>query len=173
MALFFPTVYRRRVTDVTADDLHRLGVKGILLDIDNTLTTHDNPDLSPEVTAWLLSIQAAGFTPTVVSNNHPPRVAPFAERIGLPYQADAKKPLSSGYRAAAESLGLSPAECAVIGDQVFTDIVGANLAGMPSVLLEPIEPEVKQKFIVFKRFWERLLLRLPRERRRKERDYAG
>lgn len=168
MALFFPTLYRRRITDVTAEDLQQLGVTGLLLDVDNTLTTHDNPDLAPEVLEWLRQRQAEGLRPVVVSNNKPERVAPFARRLGLPFQAKAAKPLSRGYRAAAAHLGLPPERCAVIGDQLFTDILGANLAGMPSVLLEPICPETAQKFIVFKRRLERLLLRGKQARRRKE-----
>ena len=138
MALFYPTLYRRRITDLTPADLRTLGVSGLLLDVDNTLTTHDCPELEPAVTAWL-----------------------------------AAKPLPGGYRAAARALGLSPQRCAVIGDQIFTDILGANLAGMPSVLLEPIQPETQQKFIVFKRRLERLLLRCPRQRKRKEAQLHG
>ncbi len=172
MSLFYPTVYRRRITDITVEELKRLGVVGVLLDVDNTLTTHDNPELTPEVAAWLDTVIAAGLRPTVVSNNKAERVRPFAERIGLPYQAKAAKPRPRGYKAAAASLGLPPAQCVVIGDQIFTDILGANLAGMPSFLLEPIEPEVEQKFIVFKRRLERLLLRCPRQKRRKKNDYA-
>ncbi len=173
MALFYPTLYRRRITDLTSADLRTLGVSGLLLDVDNTLTTHDCPELEPAVTAWLAAMQAAGFHMTVVSNNSPQRVAPFAGRIGLPFQAKAAKPLPGGYRAAARALGLLPQQCAVIGDQIFTDILGANLAGMPSVLLEPIQPETQQKFIVFKRRLERLLLRCPRQRKRKEAQLHG
>ncbi len=173
MSLFYPTLYRRRITDVTVEDLRRLGVQGILLDVDNTLTTHDNPDLDPAVTAWLAAMKAAGFQLTVLSNNQAPRVAPFAARIGLDYHAKAQKPLPTGYRAAAKAMGLSPKACVAIGDQLFTDIMGANLAGMPSILLEPIEFEVEQKFIVFKRRVEGPLLRTKKQLARKERDYAG
>ena len=173
MSLFYPTLYRRRITDVTVEDLQELGAEGVLLDIDNTLTTHDAPDLAPEVTAWLDRMRQAGYPMTVVSNNREPRVRPFAEKIGLGYECHAGKPLARGYRAAAGKLGLPPERCAAIGDQIFTDIVGANLAGMPCILLEPIEPEVAQKFIVFKRFWERLLLRAPRQKRKREEDYRG
>lgn len=173
MSLFYPTMYRRRVTDVTLADLRRLGAGAILLDIDNTLTTHDAPDLSPEVAAWLERMRGAGIAMTVVSNNREERVRPFAEKIGLHFQARAGKPLSRGYRAAAARLSCSPAECVAVGDQIFTDILGANLAGMPSILLEPIQPERDQKLIVFKRFWERLLLRSRRQRQRKEEDYRG
>lgn len=173
MALFAPTVYRRRITDISVSLLKRLGVRGILLDIDNTLTTHDNPQIDTAVTAWLSAVQAAGFTAVVVSNNQAARVAPFAQKIGLSYQAKAAKPLPKGYRAAARMLGLPPRQCAVIGDQIFTDILGANLAGMPSILLEPIQAEVDQKFIVFKRRLERPLLNRPRQRKKREADYRG
>ncbi len=171
MSLFYPTIYRRRVTDVTAEDLQRLGVIGVLLDIDNTLTTHDNPELTAEVAAWLADIVAAGLRPVVVSNNKEERVRPFSQRINLPYHAKAAKPCPRAFKEVAASLGLPAAQCAVIGDQIFTDILGANLAGMPSILLEPIQPEVEQKFIVFKRHLERVLLRLPRQKRRKAYDY--
>ncbi len=171
MALFYPTLYRRRITDLTADDLRAFGVQGILLDIDNTLTTHDNPAPDARVTAWLDTMQKAGFSLTVVSNNRDERVRPFAEAIGLAYQARAAKPLPRGYRAAAQMMGLSPRQCVAVGDQIFTDILGANLAGMRSVLLEPIELEVEQKFIVFKRRFERILLGTRRAKRRREEDY--
>lgn len=172
MSLFYPALYRRRITDVTAEDLHRMGVRGVLLDVDNTLTTHDAPDLTDEVKAWLATMQEEGFSLMVVSNNKPERVAPFAEKIGLPYTALAHKPMPSGYKRAAATLGVPKKECVAIGDQIFTDIMGANLSGMTSILLEPIQPEVEQKFIVFKRKIERLLLKNKLQRRRKESHYA-
>lgn len=171
MSLFYPTLYRRRITDVTAEDLRRLGVRGLLLDVDNTLTTHDAPDLTDEVKGWLAMMQAEGFRLMIVSNNQPARVAPFAEKIGLPYTAHARKPLPAGYRLAAKNLEIPLKECVAVGDQIFTDIMGAGLCGIPSVLLEPIQPEVEQKFIVFKRKIERLLMKNKRQRRRRETDY--
>ena len=172
MSLFYPTLYRRRITDVTVDDLRRMGVRGILLDVDNTLTTHDAPDLTDAVKVWLATMKEEGFSLIVVSNNKPERVAPFAEKIGLPYAALAHKPMPSGYKKAAAALGIPRKECVAIGDQIFTDIMGANLSGMVSVLLEPIQPEVEQKFIVFKRKIERILLKNKLQRRRKESHYA-
>ena len=108
MALFFPTLYRRRITDVTAGDLRQLGVSGLLLDVDNTLTTHDNPEVAPQVLEWLRQRRAEGLRLVVVSNNKPERVAPFARQLELPFQANAGKPLPRGYRAAAAHLGLPP-----------------------------------------------------------------
>ena len=85
MSLFFPTLYRRCITDVTVEDLHRLGAEAVLLDVDNTLTTHDAPDLTDGVKTWLAEMQTAGFSLIIVSNNRAERVAPFADKIGLPY----------------------------------------------------------------------------------------
>lgn len=172
MSLFFPTLYRRRITDVTAEDLHRLGAKAVLLDVDNTLTTHDAPDLTEEVKAWLAQRQADGFILLIVSNNSAERVAPFADKIGLPYYAHARKPLPSGFRAAAKQAGVRSEQCVVIGDQIFTDMLGANRAGISCILLEPIEPETKQKFIAFKRKIEKPMLNSRRQRKRRERDYG-
>jgi HAD superfamily phosphatase (TIGR01668 family) len=172
VSLCFPTLYRRRITDVTAEDLHRLGAKALLLDVDNTLTTHDAPDLTDEVKTWLAEMQVAGFSLIIVSNNRAERVAPFAEKIGLPYYARARKPLPFGFRAAAKQAGVCRKECVVIGDQLFTDMLGANLAGIPSILLEPIQMEKEQKFIVFKRKIEKPMLNSRRQRVRKERDYG-
>lgn len=172
MSLFYPTLYRRCVTDIKAEDLRRMGVRGLLLDVDNTLTIHDAPDLTPEVNAWLSAMREEGFSLIVVSNNKPERVAPFADALGLPYAAHAHKPLPSGYKKAAGLLGIPKKECVAIGDQIFTDIMGANLCRIPSILLEPIQPEVQQKFIVFKRKLERLLLKSKLQRRRKESHYA-
>lgn len=172
MALFFPTLYRRRISDVTVHDMQKLGVNGILLDVDNTLTTHDAPDLSAEVNAWLQKMKEYGYALIIVSNNKPQRVAPFAEKIGLPFFALARKPLPFGYRSAAKQMDVDVKSCVAIGDQIFTDIMGANLSGMKSILLEPIQAEVDQKFIVFKRKIERPLLQMKRERLRREADYG-
>ena len=82
MSLFFPTVYRRRITDVTVEDLQCLGASCVLLDVDNTLTTHDAPELDARVSAWLDEMRQQ-FTLVIVSNNSAERVAPFAAKIGF------------------------------------------------------------------------------------------
>lgn len=172
MALFYPSLYRRRITDVTAEDLHRLGARGVLLDVDNTLTTHDAPDLAEDVKMWLATMKAQGFALVIVSNNSPERVAPFAAKIGLPYSANARKPLPVGYRAASTELQVPLKECVAIGDQIFTDVLGANLARISSILLEPIQPEVDQKFIAFKRKIEGPMLNTRKQKERREKDYG-
>ena len=171
MSLFFPTLYRRRITDVTAEDLHRLGAKAVLLDVDNTLTTHDAPELDEAVLAWLDAMREQ-FVLVIVSNNNAQRVQPFAEKISLPFHALARKPLPGGFWEAGAEHCMAKEECVVIGDQIFTDILGANLAGMKSILLEPIQLETKQKFIVFKRKIECPMLNSRKQKARKEQDYG-
>ena len=138
MALFFPTVYRRRITDVTAEDIRRLGATCLLLDVDNTLTTHDAPELEPAVVAWLDEMRGQ-FALVIVSNNKPERVAPFAEKIGLPFYALAHKPLPGGFRAAGAEQQATAGECLVIGDQIFTDTMGARSCGLTAILVTAID----------------------------------
>ena len=171
MAMFYPTLYRRRITDVTVEDLRRLGAACVLLDVDNTLTTHDAPELDAAVVAWLDEMRKH-FILVIVSNNNAERVAPFAAKIGLPFHAVSRKPLPGGFWEAGAEHNVAAKECVVIGDQIFTDILGANLAGMKSILLEPIELETKQKFIVFKRKIERPMLNSRKQKARRERDYG-
>ena len=105
MPLFAATVYKRRLTDLTADELRRMGVRGLLLDVDNTLTPHDDPHVSDAVRRWLSDRIKDGFLLTVVSNNREERVAPFARMIGLPFTAHARKPLPSDFGGRQARLG--------------------------------------------------------------------
>ena len=81
--LFRAKIALRSVCDITPQLLEKMGVRGLLLDIDNTLTTHDNPIPAPGVECWIAGKQSASIRLCLVSNKHPPRVAPFAERLGL------------------------------------------------------------------------------------------
>ena len=168
MALLFPTTAVPKAYDITADGLRKMGVEGLILDIDNTLTTHDHPVPDSRILQWLDQMRAADIRLILLSNNHPPRVAPFAQKLGLAFEADAQKPLPGGYRRAASAMGLSPRQTAVVGDQIFTDVLGANLAGMPSILVEPLQMEPFFRFRL-KRFLEKgILRRYWKKQRRRE-----
>lgn len=155
MALLYPTLYRERITDITMQNLKDLGIRGLLLDVDNTLTFHGSQELSPAVKAWLEEMQGAGFLMTVVSNSWEWRVAPFANRLGLKHTSLSCKPLPFGFWRGIRRMGLKPAECIAIGDQVFTDIIGANLCGIASIQLQPIEPEKGKPILWLKRRLEK------------------
>ncbi|MBQ8979749.1 MAG: YqeG family HAD IIIA-type phosphatase [Oscillospiraceae bacterium] len=155
--LFTPTRAYKTILSVTPSVLEEMGVRAVILDIDNTCTTHDNPVPLDGLFEWLDSMRDAGIKMMIVSNNHPPRVQPFAELLSLDFVSDGAKPLPKGYREAIRKMGVRKDETVTIGDQLFTDILGAKLFGIKSILVIPIEPE-KTLFFKIKRALERPLL---------------
>jgi HAD superfamily phosphatase (TIGR01668 family) len=152
-----PFAVFRSVWDIPAAFFEENGIKAVFLDIDNTLSTHNAAAPFPEAVAWIADMKAAGLSLLLVSNNHPPRIIPFAEKIGLDFVSDAKKPLSFGYAEALRRMGFVKSEVCAVGDQIFTDIIGANLFGIKSVFVFPKEPEKSLPFRL-KRAIERPLL---------------
>lgn len=146
MSFFYPTIALHRVSEITPGLLKKRGIKALLLDADNTLTTHNNPLPDQDVQLWLGRMREAGIKMVIVSNNHHKRLKPFAATLELGYTARALKPLTYGFRATAKRLGLAPKEIAVVGDQIFTDILGGNLFGSTTILVEPMEPETGPLF---------------------------
>ncbi len=163
MALLYPSLYRHRITDITLRDLKQLGVQGLLLDVDNTLTTHGSQHLAPEIEAWLNTMREAGIALTIVSNSWEWRVAPFADKVGLRHISLSCKPSPLGFWRAVHRLNLKRTQCAAVGDQVFTDVLGANLGGVPCILLDPIQKETGKPFLQLRRRWEQPIRRRLRE----------
>ncbi|MDR0974744.1 MAG: YqeG family HAD IIIA-type phosphatase [Ruminococcus sp.] len=155
--MFSPWAVYESAWDISEDFLKKNGIKALLLDIDNTLSVHCGGTPFLEVTGWLERMKAAGIKVILVSNNHAPRIKPFAEKLDLPYVTDAKKPLPFGYIKALFEIGVKKREAAAIGDQIFTDIIGANLAGIRSIFVFPKVPETSLPFR-FKRALEKPLL---------------
>ena len=167
MSIFYPHEHFHRVTDITPAHLDALGIKALVLDIDNTLTTHDNPTPGQGVPEWLANVQAHGIRCVLLSNNSPARVEPFAKMLSLGYEADARKPFPSGVRRACRHMGVAVHETAIVGDQIFTDVLAGRTSGVYTILLDPIEPE-KTRFFRFKRRLERPIVAA--FRRKKEHD---
>lgn len=163
MALLYPKLYRHRITDITLEDLQALGVRGLFLDVDNTLTVHHSQYLAPDIAAWLEQMKAAGIALTVVSNSWEWRVEPFARKLGLQHSALSCKPSPLGFWRAARRMGLPRRQCAAVGDQIFTDVLGAKLGGFPCILLDPIQKEHGKPFLQWRRVWERPIRRKLRE----------
>ena len=141
MNKLYPNAVARRVWQITPQLLNSWGVKGLILDIDNTLTTHNNPIPEPQVAQWLEGNRRAGIRMIVLSNNHPERVRPFAQALGLEFIADGAKPLKKGYQRCSQALGLPCEQLCMVGDQIFTDVLGGRRAGCRAVLVQPIQPE--------------------------------
>lgn len=151
--MFRITIALKSICDLSPALLRKYGIKGLLLDLDNTLTTHDNPKPADGVMEWIELMKASGIQMCIVSNNHPPRVKPFADMLGLQFVSEGKKPLSKGFREAKGRMGLEWNELAVVGDQIFTDVLGANLKRLKCVFVFPIEHETT-RFFRFKRRME-------------------
>ncbi|MBP3310202.1 MAG: YqeG family HAD IIIA-type phosphatase [Ruminococcus sp.] len=144
--LFTITAAFRRVTGITPEILARMGIKGLILDLDNTLTTHDNPVPGDGVFEWLDCMKKNNIRLMIVSNNHAPRVRPFAEMLGLEFVSEGKKPLTKGFSEAVKRMGLPKKSVAAVGDQIYTDVLGANLFGIKMLFVTPIEHETTTFF---------------------------
>ena len=121
------------LAEVSLDLLRAWGVRGIIVDLDNTLVTYDGRTLAPEVQAWVARALAARFRIVLLSNNFEERVAGIGAHLGVPTVSNALKPLPKGFLRALRVLGTPRAQTVVIGDQVFTDVLGAKLLGLRAI----------------------------------------
>jgi len=135
-----PDLHVASVTDVAVDWLRARGVRGLLIDADDTLVVRDAGPLGTEVRAWLAAVQAAGIGVALLSNGTPKRIAELAADLGVPAFALAGKPFGFAFRRGLRALGTEPAHTAMVGDQLFTDVLGANCAGLISILVTPLSP---------------------------------
>jgi uncharacterized protein len=136
---FRPTLQAPSLDQIVIEQLVRDGINGLIIDLDNTMTPWKNLEVGPKVTEWFKKVKAAGISACVVSNNKKrQRVAVVAERLGIPFVFGATKPRRRAFRAGMELLGTSQMDTAVIGDQLFTDILGGNRLGLYTILVTPI-----------------------------------
>ncbi len=156
--LLTPKKYVQSIHEIDLDKLRSLGIKAIFSDLDNTLVPWDSDKANPELLAWLAKVKAQGFKVCLVSNAVSDRVRSFTMQLQIPGWHKAGKPFARGFRAAMQALGVSAVETALIGDQVFTDMLGGNRLGMYTILVVPMS---KNEFIGTKivRRVERVLLR--------------
>ncbi len=141
MSILMPTVALHSVTEITVEHLKNMGIDSILLDVDNTLAPPSSHVPYDGVQQWIDHIRAEGFHIVICSNNYKKRVKPFSDSLGLDCVAMSLKPFPFGFNRAKRKFKDKPQSVLVVGDQVYTDILGANLAGMQSVLLEPRSEE--------------------------------
>lgn len=154
---FFPKLRVKSAFDADYDALYRAGIRGLIFDIDNTLVPHNAPP-DEKSRRLMQRLKEKGFSVMTVSNNREARVKSLAEPLGIDYVYDAHKPAAGGYRRACRRMGLSPAQTACLGDQIFTDVWGANRAGVMSILVEPVDRRSDILRIRLKRKLEKPLL---------------
>ena len=153
-----PNLKIHRITDITVDLLIEKNIKGLILDIDNTLSTHHGDILIDGLESWLSCINDSGIKLIIASNSKEKRVKPFAERLGLSFISLSLKPLPFGYVKARKKMGLLKKEVAIVGDQMFTDTLGGNFYGITTIMTDLILPENKLSFKI-RRKLERIILK--------------
>ena len=152
-----PTMAFVSFKDITVEFLKKNNIDAILLDVDNTVSPPSSKKIYDGVEEWLDEIKKSGIEVIICSNNFRKRVYPFAKSVGLDCVAMSLKPLPFGFIRAEKKLSVKPKNALVIGDQIFTDIIGANLAGIRSILVEPIDPHEEIQ-IVLKRYLEKPII---------------
>lgn len=134
-----PDFQYETLQDIPVEMLRKNGITGLLLDLDNTVAPWNDNTLTAEVRDWFAQIKEAGIVACIVSNNRQPdRVAAVADVLEILYVYKAAKPSRKAFQKGVETLEKESKEVAVIGDQLFTDVLGGNRAGLKTILVTPI-----------------------------------
>ncbi len=141
MGLFKPNDYYVSVLDIDPEQLKAQGYKGLILDLDNTILPRTTYTVPANLKAWVMSVKEAGLKACFLSNNWHERVVNNAKDLDIPLVGRAVKPLIHGFIIAKKRLGLKRKEILVIGDQTYTDILGAHLAGFKAYLVMPLSSQ--------------------------------
>lgn len=136
--ILYPNAYFKKIEEITIQFLKKQNIKLLILDVDNTLIDY-HQNLSEEVKQWLKDLQGQGMKLYLLSNsNKKEKVKKIADEFGIPYRVFAKKPLKSGFLKVQKQMKEKTENIAVIGDQIFTDVIGGNRCGFFTILVEPI-----------------------------------
>ena len=154
----YPYEYVESVFSIDYNKLYNKGYRGIMFDIDNTLVPHGK-DSTKEIDELFKTIHKIGFTTLLLSNNNEERVKRFLKNIDSPYIHNANKPKTKNYFKAIEMMNIKKEEILFIGDQIFTDIYGANKSGIANILVKFIGHDVETK-IGIKRNLEKIVCKL-------------
>lgn len=166
MKFTFVPEYRFDTFDMAdADFLKSIGVRGIILDIDNTLEPYENDVPGEHVIKWLKSLSDNGISAAIVSNNGKDRVELFNKEISLPAYYKARKPFKKNLLSAMADMKTLPEETVLMGDQVFTDVWAAHNAGIRAILVPPIKDK-RDAFTRFKRLLEKPVLKKYEKRKK-------
>ena len=138
MFSLLPTYIFSAITDITTDFLKSRGISLLLMDFDNTMLPYTQNEPSEELLQWIRAMKGAGIELCVVSNSHKSRVPDFCEKYHISCVVHAGKPGTRGIRCAVERNNISAEQTALVGDQIYTDVLGANRAGVTSLLVRSI-----------------------------------
>lgn len=163
---FYPKVILDKVQDISIEKLDKNNIKGLILDIDNTLVPEHMKEADENAVKWIERIKGAGFKLCIVSNASKKRVIKFNERLQLYAIHRALKPGTKAFEKAGRLMDFKNENIAVVGDQIFTDIYGGNRVNMFTILVTPIHKR-ESFFVMMKRLPEKLVLRSYYKRKNK------
>lgn len=158
MALLFPDQYVQSVYEIDFDQLKDANIDTLLFDVDNTLEVYTTPFPGEKVQALFEELKDKGFSVRLVSNGKEPKVRLYASMLKIGYYFRAGKPSPKYFKLAMKELHTEPARTAVIGDQIFTDVLGGNLSGCYSILTEPISRSIDETITAVKRPLEKVVM---------------
>ena len=147
-----------RYSDISPEFLTELGIRALLIDIDNTLAPYEQAEPDEAIIAWFEGLRAAGISASLISNNHPPRVELFNRSLGLDAYPDSHKPSGKVLKLAMKKMRGDEENTAVIGDQLLTDALAAHRLGLRAIIVPPIKDKTSL-FFKFKRWLERPYIR--------------
>ena len=153
---FYPNEYLDSAYQIDFSRVFQEGYRGVIFDVDNTLVPHGAP-ADDRVKKLFAQLKELGYQCCLLSNNKEPRVKTFNDEVQVQYIFKAGKPKVSGYERAMELMGTKRENTLFVGDQIFTDVYGANRAGIRTFLTKPIHPKEEIQ-IVLKRYLERIVL---------------
>lgn len=137
--MLYPNKYFGKVEEITIEFLKKNNLKALILDIDNTLIDY-NKNMSEDVITWAKNLKGQGVKLYILSNtNNKEKVEKVAKTLDIPYRNLAKKPLKSGFMKVRKDLGEKSENIGVVGDQIFTDVIGGNRCKMFTILVDPID----------------------------------
>ena len=155
---FVPEYFFKTFDEADADFLVNVGVRGVVLDVDNTLEPYENPLPGKKVRDWLNALHSKGIKTAIVSNNDAERINLFNKDLNMPAYFKAKKPFKKNILNAIGDMGTTLENTILIGDQVFTDVWAAHNAGIRAILVLPIKDKT-DALTKFKRILEKPILR--------------
>jgi len=157
LEIFLPKLFVESVYDIDLALLKENNIKGLILDVDNTLVAQYVATPDDKLISWINNLKENNIKMCIVSNGSPKRVKVFNKDLNLHVISKARKPSKKGFLKALEIMDLGTNEVAVVGDQLFTDMLGGNRLNMFTILVKMIDPR-EEFFVHLKRYLERAVL---------------
>lgn len=149
--ILYPNVHLKSVLEITIEFLHKNQINALILDVDNTLIDYDK-NLQLEIIEWAKNLKANNIKLYILSNtNNKEKVELVAKKLGIQYKHFAMKPLKRGFKYVQKETNMKPENIAVVGDQIFTDVLGGNRSKMFTILVDPIDDKKEYWYTAWKR----------------------